>query len=60
MTVRLVAEARDPGSGMTLAELVEFLEQARAHGCSNTDAVKATVSVRGRVKTLSLAAPRGR
>jgi hypothetical protein len=58
VTVRLVAEARNPASGMTLAELEEFVQQAKAHGCSGTDAVKATLSMRGRVKTLSLAAPR--
>lgn len=51
----MTAEAADRGSGLTLAELVEFVERARTSGCSDTDAVKATVGIRGRVKTLSLA-----
>jgi hypothetical protein len=59
VTVRLSGEAADPPAGMTLAELAEFVDQARAAGCDPACTVKATVTLRGRLKAVSLAAAGG-
>ncbi len=45
---------------MTLAELAEFCERAKATGCNMSDVVKAVTTIRGRVRQVSLAAPGGR
>jgi hypothetical protein len=57
MAVRLTVEAQDHKSGLTLAELVEFVDRAQASGCAGTDAAKATANLQGRVKTLTLVQP---
>jgi len=53
MTVWLNATAAD-GAAVTLAELAEFVEHARVLGIDPASTVKATVSIRGRMKTVSL------
>lgn len=57
MSVRVVADAEFKASGMTLAELVEFVARAQAVGCNPTDVVKATTTIRGRVQQLCLVDP---
>lgn len=54
MSVRVILDAADPKAGLTLAELADFVVRARTAGCQDDDAVKATVTMRGRVKSVTL------
>jgi hypothetical protein len=55
MPYRIAADAHEAKTGMTLGELAEFVERANAVGCALDQPIKATVNMRGRVKTLTLA-----
>jgi hypothetical protein len=55
MPYRIAADAREAKTGMTLGELAEFVDRATAVGCTADQPIKATVTMRGRVKTLTLA-----
>lgn len=57
MSLRLSADALDQSAGMTLAELAELVRRATVLGCDPASVVKATTTIRGRVKTVELAAP---
>jgi len=54
-------DALDPGAGMTLDQLGDLIELARARGIDGAVAPRVTVNWRGRIKTFSVQAkPDGR
>lgn len=57
MTVQVSATAEYQQTGLTLAELGEFVDQARALGCDPHDVVLAQVGWRGKVRSLTLTHP---
>lgn len=59
MTIRIVADAAYPKSGLTLAELTEFVERATTTGCNPGDAVRVTSTFGGRVRQIGLIEPHG-
>jgi hypothetical protein len=57
--IRVVADAGYPKDGMTLAELGEFVDRARAVGCDDRHVVAATIGWRGKIKQVRLVEPSG-
>jgi hypothetical protein len=59
VVIRVVGDAEYPKDGMTLAELAEFVDRARAVGCDERHVVAATVGWHGKVKQVRLIEPSG-
>ncbi len=50
--MQLTGHAQDPTGGMTLAELSEFVAQARAAGHPDSSRIRAAITWRGKIKSL--------